>query len=152
MPQERCNLGLEMLNAVLLLSVRFKFWFCQWAVLQLFQTWFFLYQSDAKTSCCTPSSWWLHHGVGLVFNSWFKKVIFFFFSVMWFFLPDVEFILNFFFSLELETVLSYAKFNKTAEPRCVVFDTEGGDVGMGRGCEDEVWGVFPYVNSSFRMK
>lgn len=49
------------------------------------------------------------------------------------FLPDVEFIfLIFFFSLELETVLSYAKFNKTAEAQRVAFDTEVGG--------EEVWG------------
>lgn len=41
-PQERCNFGLEMLNAVLFLWVHFKVWFCHWAVLQLFKTCFFL--------------------------------------------------------------------------------------------------------------
>lgn len=38
------------------------------------------------------------------------------FLVVWiFFLPDVKLIFLIFFSLGLKTVLSYAKFNKTAE-------------------------------------
>lgn len=59
-----------------------------------------------------------------------KNVIFFFFGCV-IFLPDVEFIFVIFFSLELETVISYTKFNKMAETRHVWCLKWGGDVGAG---------------------
>lgn len=58
-----------------------------------------------------------HCAVGCILSSTHGWVFGFSFSgcVDFFFLPDVKLIFKIFFSLGLKTVLSYAKFNKTAE-------------------------------------